>query len=570
MRRPSSRGRSKSPRASAFRVDGLEDRCLLSAAPLASLAPLADMYFHPQVESMSTASTTAGPAVGPPGSFIPAVSGFSPAQITSAYGVNQVTENGAGQTIAIVDAYDLSISAVTTDLTAFDTQFNLPAPPKFTVSVPTNPTPNSGWALEIALDVEWAHAIAPGASILLVETPSASGSDLLTGVQAAATTPGVSVVSMSWGGDEFTDQSTYDSYFETPGVSFVAATGDTPAAVYWPATTPYVTAVGGTSLSLGTGSSYGSESAWYAGGGGISTQETLPSYQSGIVNSTIDPSGYRAVPDVAYVADLNTGVAVYNGGWTVVGGTSVGAPQWSALFALADQGRVAAGEATLGISSTYAYGANTLLYQLAGSTSYTNPHGDFHDVTTGNNGHPAMTGYDLATGLGSPVANHLIPDLISPGSSLGSTVPTIGDFGFEQVQVGAGNFQYNPSGSAWTFSTNSGLSANGSGFTANNPPGSPGESGGLPPVLRHDHPVGRGLGGRVVHDLLRRRPARQPGELGGGLRGAHRRPRGEHVQAGRRDVSGRDDGELHGHGGGAHDRVRGPGQRRRRQHGLDR
>jgi hypothetical protein len=472
MRRISLRRRKNSPRAASLRVEGLEARQLLSTA---SPSAISDMYAVPQaigrpltpadvalipsgytadVPSMSRPLGEAGPATTAP---------YTPAQIRHAYGIDQLSENGAGQTIAIIDAYDLSASTITSDLTTFDNQSGLPAPPSFTVNTPTAPVANSGWDLEIALDVEWAHAIAPAANILLVETASTSFTSLLGGVSYAVS-QGANQVSMSWGGSEFSGEASYSTtYFDHPGVTFLASTGDTASELAFPATSPYVTSVGGTTLAIDSSGNYISESAWSGGGGGISTQFSEPSYQSGFMTSSQDPTGDRGVPDVAYDADPNTGVVVYDGGWYTVGGTSVGSPQWAGLVALANQGRVAAGESTLGTGQTF--GTNSVLYQLAGGTSYTNSNGDYNDVTTGSNGHPTTVGYDLATGLGSPVANKLIPNLITPPST--SAVPTIGDAEFQAVQVGAGNYVYDPSGSAWTFS---GAPGNGSGLTGNNSP----------------------------------------------------------------------------------------------------
>ena len=153
---------------------------------------------------------------------------------------------GAGQTIAIVDAYnDPNIKS---DLQVFDNQFGIAAPPSFNVVNQTGganlPAADAGWSMEIALDVEWAHAIAPGANILLVEANSSSINDLVGAVNYARQAPGVTTVSMSWGGSEFAGESTYDSYFTTPaghaGVSFVAASGDSGGSGEWPAVSPNV------------------------------------------------------------------------------------------------------------------------------------------------------------------------------------------------------------------------------------------------------------------------------------------------------------------------------------------
>jgi subtilase family serine protease len=367
-------------------------------------------------------SSTAAPSVTPAG--LPA--GFSPQQIGQAYGFNQITfsngtiqGNGSGQTIAIIDAY--SQPNIAGDLAAFDSTYGLAAPPSFTVVNQTGgsslPTSDTNWGVEESLDVEWAHAMAPAANILLVEANSSNYSDLMTAVQYAANQPGVSVVSMSWGGSEWSGETAYDSYFTTPaghnGVTFVASTGDTGSsgAPEYGSVSPNVLAVGGTQLTLNSSGGYGSEVAWSGSGGGISAYESQPSYQNGVVTQT---STMRAVPDVAYNASSNSPYAVYDssgyGGWIEVYGTSAGAPQWSALVAIADQGRALNGEGTLdGPTQTL-----PALYQL--------PSSDFHDITSGSNGaYSAGPGYDLVTGLGTPLANQIAAGLVSYGSQTSTT-----------------------------------------------------------------------------------------------------------------------------------------------------
>ncbi len=338
--------------------------------------------------------------------------GLSPAQIRHAYGIDQISGNGAGETIAIVDAYN--DPTVQSDLHMFDQQFGL-ADPTLTVVNQTGgtslPTANAGWAGEIALDVEWAHAVAPGAKILLVEANSSSLGDLFAAVKFAASQSGVAAVSMSWGTSEFSNEASYDSTFLTPsghtGVVFVGAAGDSGAPIEYPTASPNVVSVGGTTLHVDSQGNYISESAWSGGGGGISKYESQPSYQQGVVTQSTTK---RTGPDVSYDADPNTGFSVYltygnstTKPWVQYGGTSAGSPQWAALVALADQGRAAVGEA--------AFTTSTFLSQIYGlSTS------DLHDVssgsTSGSTRETAGAGYDLATGKGSPVANHLIADLI--------------------------------------------------------------------------------------------------------------------------------------------------------------
>ncbi len=336
--------------------------------------------------------------------------GFTPAQIAAAYGFNQIkfgstVGNGAGQTIAIVDAYD--DPTIASDLQTFDKQFGLSAP-KFTEVKQTlngkNPITDPDWSMEISLDVEWAHAMAPAANIELIEANTPSLGNLLTCVQYAAAQPGVSVVSMSWGASEFSSEASYNSYFSTPaghtGVSFVASSGDSGAGALWPAISTNVLSVGGTTLTLNKNGTYGSESAWTGSGGGPSQYQSEASYEKGV-----QTTGKQMDPDVSYDANPNTGFAVYDSipdqgysGWVEVGGTSAGAPQWSALVAIANQGRAAAHQNTL---------------TNAAAAVFTLPSGDFHDVTTGSDGgHSAGKGYDEVTGLGTPQANLVAQGLL--------------------------------------------------------------------------------------------------------------------------------------------------------------
>jgi subtilase family serine protease len=193
-------------------------------------------------------------------------SGYSPTQMRHAYGFDQITGNGAGQVIGIVDAY--GSSTIQSDLNNFCATFGLPAT---TVSIyyPQGvPGHNSGWALETSLDVEWAHAIGPGARIVLVVAASASLSNLLSAVDYAVAL-GAKQVSMSWGGNEFSTKASYDYHFNVGGVTFLASSGDSGAGVSWPASSPYVVGVGGTSLALDASGNVISETACSGSGGGL-------------------------------------------------------------------------------------------------------------------------------------------------------------------------------------------------------------------------------------------------------------------------------------------------------------
>ncbi|HEY4233402.1 MAG TPA: S53 family peptidase [Lacipirellulaceae bacterium] len=338
-------------------------------------------------------------------------SGLTPAQAKAAYGFSSVkfgsvTGNGAGETIAIVDAYN--DPNIKTDLAKFDATFGLAAPPSLKIvnqsggtALPQN---DRGWAGEIALDVEWAHAIAPAANILLVEASSATTSALDAALDYARNAAGVVAVSNSWGGSEYSTEKSQDVHFTTPaghiGVTFTVAAGDNGAGAEYPSSSPDVLSVGGSTLLLNSSGTYSSESVWSGGGGGASRYEGLPSYQSSL------GVAMRGAPDVSYDANPYTGFAVYDSyggsGWAQYGGTSAGAPQWAALVAIADQGRALAGKESLA-------NAQDALYSLSRS--------DFHDIASGSNGYRATTGYDLASGLGSPIANLVIRDLVAYNSS---------------------------------------------------------------------------------------------------------------------------------------------------------
>lgn len=425
-------------------LETLESRLMLSIAPVAQ--PEFAIY-HPigVVRPMNTAAPT----------------GLTPAQIRQAYNIDEVSfaalaGAGAGQTIAIVDAYNAPTIAA--DLRAFDVAFGLPDPiltvvgqTGSTTVLPAADTANRGnsWAVESSLDVEWVHAIAPYANILLVEANSASNSDLMAAVDIARNYPGVSVVSMSWGMSEFSGMSANDVHFTTPaghiGVTFVASSGDSGAyapnsrtrTVNYPAVSANVLSVGGTRLTIDAAGNYISESGWGNGtrsgtsggsGGGLSRLVSQPAYQRGVVTQS---STARAVPDVAFDADPASGVPVYDSWdfgvvtpWSQVGGTSLSAPAWAGILAIANQGRALAGLPTL-------TGAQTL------SSIYGLPASDFHDIITGNNGYAAGPGYDLVTGRGTPIVNLLVAGLIG-GVVPSAPVPLIGTLTVNPASVQAG------------------------------------------------------------------------------------------------------------------------------------
>jgi subtilase family serine protease len=348
-------------------------------APTASTSPddnwSASTWFH----IYSTAGKSSD------GAILAALSptGLTPTQVRTAY--NLPATGGFG-TIAIIDAYDCP--TVENDFVTFSQQFGLPTTNFEKHKMTPNIAVIAGWALEISLDVQWAHAIAPNAKILLVEAQTASLTDLLAAISYAANRADVVAVSMSWGDSEFFGQSSFNSYFSSNhGVVFFASTGDSGAGVIWPSTSSKVVAVGGTTLTLNPDGNVASETGWSGSGGGISSYETEPQYQ--ISYGVSGTSGKRAVPDVSYDSNPATGFPVYdttayNGqtGWFQVGGTSAASPQWAAIHSLA-----------LSVS-------NNNLYQDA---KWNTP-GYFRDITAGSNGaYSAASGYDLVTGLGSPI-----------------------------------------------------------------------------------------------------------------------------------------------------------------------
>jgi subtilase family serine protease len=321
----------------------------------------------------------------------PAVSsspqGLSPARIKAAYGYSTSSIAGAGSTIAIVDAYDDPTAEK--DLGVFSAQMGLPACTTANgcfrkvnqTGGSSYPRANGGWALEISLDVQWAHAIAPGAHILLVEATTNSFTNLLTAEDYAKAHAGY--VSNSWGGSEFSGESQYDSHFVQSGVSFFVSAGDAGLPAEYPSSSPNVVSVGGTRLTFNADGTLKSETAWTSGGGGCSAYETASAAQAGFGGyAQVGCGGRRATPDVSLDADPNSGVSVYdstkyNGqaGWFTVGGTSASSPMVAARSAVA--GSVVNAAAVYGSSIT------------------------FRDITSGNNGAACLSGFDLCSGRGS-------------------------------------------------------------------------------------------------------------------------------------------------------------------------
>ena len=365
-----------------------------------------------------------------------------------AYGLTSVLNagyTGAGQTIVLIDSY--GSPTVLSDLQTFDAGYGLPDPPSFKVLSPLGTIkfdPNNsdmvGWAVETTLDVEWAHAMAPGANIVLMtspvsETQGVQGMPEFLFLEHYALQHNIGkIVSQSWGTTEntlFTSGgrqvlNNFNAFYQKAagaGMTIFASSGDGGVAnpnvngkiypfptVGFPASSPYVTAVGGTSLTATTTGQYQSEAAWGGSGGGVSQYFKEPAYQAGLHVQHI-LKGYRGLPDIAANADPATPVLIYlsflgasNAGYYSIGGTSEASPLWSGIIA---DGNQWAGR-PLGF-------INPALYLLGNGSDGSRA---YHDITVGNNsadnipGYFAKPGWDLVTGWGSPQAGTLLQELI--------------------------------------------------------------------------------------------------------------------------------------------------------------
>ena len=320
-----------------------------------------------------------------------APAGYGPADLQSAYKLPSATA-GAGRTVAIVDAFDDPTAEA--DLAVYRSTFGLPACTtangcfrKIDQRGGTRyPRKDAGWAAEISLDVDMVSAVCPNCRIVLVEADTNSFANLGAAENTAAGL-NPAAISNSWGGSDASDAS-FGAFFNHPGIAITVSSGDGGYGVEYPASSHYVTAVGGTSLTRASNGRGWTETAWSGAGSGCSTLNTILSAQ----NPAVTGCAKRAVADVSAVADPNTGVAVYDttrtqgrSGWLVFGGTSASAPIIASVYALAGN--------TAGIDNNYPYSHTSGLF----------------DVTSGSNGTcptsqwcHAGTGWDGPTGLGTP------------------------------------------------------------------------------------------------------------------------------------------------------------------------
>ncbi|MGH3373908.1 MAG: S53 family peptidase [Actinoallomurus sp.] len=331
-------------------------------------------------------------ATGAPG-------GYTAAELRASVGLKGT---GKGQTVAIVDAFDNPYA--TQDLDAYSTQMGLPGVCKgkktkncftFKQVAPYGVGGlDPGWALESSLDIEMVHAMAPQATIVLVEAADNSVDAMFQAVDYAASLH-PATISNSWSfGYEDQAESTYDRHCRLAHGVCLFSSGDSGNPGGYPAYNPDVLAVGGTTLGLDRAGTVLSETAWASSGGGVSLYEPRPAYQP----ETLNPNTGRGMPDISFDADPATGVAVYstaNTGWVKVGGTSVSAPAWAGILAAADELRAASGKPALTAAGDEAQNA---IYHLTTGLA---------DITEGSNGGcgavcTAGPGYDFITGLGSP------------------------------------------------------------------------------------------------------------------------------------------------------------------------
>ena len=320
-------------------------------------------------------------------------SGETPSSLRSVY---KIGSSGGSGVIAIVDAFDYPTAE--NDLNVFSAQFGLPECTtangcfKKVYASGSKPRADCGWAQEAALDIEWAHAMAPNAKIVLVEAATNSFANLFAAVDVATcqvtANGGRGEVSMSWGGSEFSSEASNDSHFQNDGVVYFASSGDTGGANIYPSVSKFVVSAGGTSVNRDRNGTFVSETGWSGSGGGPSKYESKPTYQSGIPGTD---ATQRSAPDFSFDADPNTGVSVYDStscqglsGWLVFGGTSVSSPSLAGIVNLAGNFYASS---TVELSTIYG--------------SYTNTN-DFRDIISGSAGSfSCKAGYDFVTGVGS-------------------------------------------------------------------------------------------------------------------------------------------------------------------------
>ena len=399
----------------------------VDASVSALIGGVSGLNNHYQLHNYATTPKAGTPQVGSgPGG------GYTAQELRSAYGVDKLVgagTDGSGQSIAMLEFSHFTQS----NITKYDQQYATGSPTPTVVKVDSGDDDTAGDGVtEVELDIEVAHAIAPKANVAVYEAPNSDQGEI--DMWNKFVTDKVSVVSSSWGACELDDTASTETAVDNvakqgaaQGQTFLSAAGDSGAydcyrhggtqspnannlAVDFPGSDPYVTSVGGTVLTEGSGGTYSGETVWnegtatkWAGGGGVSSKFARPSWQTGPGVST---SSLRQVPDVSANA---ANYSIYTvGQWTYVGGTSAATPFWASVLTLANQQAVAAGHAKVGQ-------VNSTLYQLGSSSNYGTL---FHDITSGDNLHySAAANFDEASGWGSPKADALVANLSGGGTT---------------------------------------------------------------------------------------------------------------------------------------------------------
>ena len=361
--------------------------------------------------------------------------GLTPGDIQTAYNLNGVAANGAGQTLGLfeLDGYN------TADVARYVSYYGLPSVPLQNVLIDRFSGRAGSGADEVTLDIELQIALAPGASKIIVYEGPNSNTGVVHIYNRIATDNLAKQISTSWGLSEgqssaavISSENAAFQQMAAQGQSIYAASGDSGAydngstlSVDDPASQPYMVGVGGTQLFLNAGETYSHETTWNvnntvnggAGGGGVSSLWSIPSWQQGV--TTAASATMRNVPDVSLNADQYTGYSIYyKGGWWIYGGTSCAAPLWAAFTARVNQQRLANGMTTLGF-------ANPAIYQIATGAGYGT---GFHDIADGSTNlhYRAATGYDNATGWGSFNGANLMAALATPAAPINPPSPPTG------------------------------------------------------------------------------------------------------------------------------------------------
>lgn len=332
-------------------------------------------------------------------------SGWSPMQFQTAYGLNLIQPVGNkplgyGIKVAIIVAYHYP--DLQSDLNKFATKFNL-RPITLNIINQAGNASNNGWALEANLQVQMVNTVSPGATVYVIEAKSQSQGDVRTAMQTAQNL-GVQVVSMPFGADEAGSQDYGPPFAPIPGMVWIAGTGDFGNGPSFPATHPGVIAVGGTSAQLNTDNTIQSETALEGAGAGMSIVAEMPDFQMIPSVQKANTTAYRSVPDVAFHADPENGAQVYssvNGGYLVVGGTSVSTAFFAGVVAIANASRKAKNKPSLTSIPGKGVLLQDSLYKLLSTNGGPTILNDVVDGSAGEGAYPAGLGYDIATGLGS-------------------------------------------------------------------------------------------------------------------------------------------------------------------------